>query len=112
MQLVVTRPEKAVVVAITVDIDAKTAPDLQAEILPLITADRALVLDVSGVTYMSSAGLRMLLSVYRQAARSNARLVLAGLSPEIREVMSATGFLDQFTIHDTLADALRALEGG
>ncbi len=111
MELVVTKPEKATVVAISVDIDAKSAPDLQEEILPLVVPDRALVLDVSRVAYMSSAGLRMLLSIYRQAARSNARLLLAGLSSDIREVMSATGFLDQFTIYDDVPTALKAVEG-
>jgi anti-anti-sigma regulatory factor len=54
----------------------------------------------------------MLLSVYRQAARTGAPLVLAGLSPEIREVMSATGFLDQFTVCDGVEDALRGIEKG
>ena len=112
MELVVTKPENATVVAISVDIDAKSAPDLQAQILPLVAPDRALVLDVSRVNYMSSAGLRMLLSVYRQAARSNARLILSGLSADIREVMSATGFLDQFTIYDSVDAALGALDEG
>ncbi len=111
MELVVTRPEKATVAAISVDIDAKTAPDLQAEILPLVAPDRALILDVSQVGYMSSAGLRMLLSVYRQAARSNAKLMISGINAEIREVMSATGFLDQFTICDNVDAALKAVEG-
>lgn len=111
MELVVTRPDKATVVGISVDIDAKTAPDLQAEILPLVAADRALILDVSKVGYMSSAGLRMLLSVYRQAARSNAKLMISGLNADIREVMSATGFLDQFTICDNVEAALKAVEG-
>jgi anti-sigma B factor antagonist len=112
VELAVTEAGKATVVAISVDIDAKSAPELQAEILPLVAPDRALVLDVSRVAYMSSAGLRMLLSIYRQAARSGARLLLAGLSPEIREVMSATGFLDQFTIYDDVESAVKAVGEG
>lgn len=109
MELTVTRSDTATVVAISVDIDAKSAPGLQAQILPLLTAECALILDMSGVAYMSSAGLRMLLSVYRQAAGCGARLILSGLSSELSDVMSATGFLDQFTIYDTVDAARLAL---
>ena len=112
MELTVTRSETATVVAITVDIDAKSAPELQSRILPLLDAGSPLILDMSRVAYMSSAGLRMLLSVYRQAAGSGARLVLSGLSQELRDVMSATGFLDQFTLRDTVEASLRALDEG
>ena len=109
MELTVTRSDTATVVAISVDTDARSAPELRARILPLLTAECALGLDMSGAAYMSSAGLRMLLSVYRQAAGCGARLILSGLSQELRDVMSATGFLDQFTIYDTVDAAQLAL---
>lgn len=112
MDIAVSKTEKATVVAISVDIDAKSAPELQGQILPLVNSESALVLDVSQVAYMSSAGLRMLLSVYRQAARFNARLILSGLSQELQDVMSATGFLDQFSTCETVEIALRDLDKG
>ena len=94
------------VVGIGIDVDAKTAPGLQEQILTLVPARCPLILDMSRVAYMSSAGLRVLLTIHRQATSSNARLVLSGLSEDLRDMMSATGFLSFFVTFDTLDDAL------
>ena len=64
---------------------------------------------MSGVEYMSSAGLRMLLSMYRQISRQNGSIVLVGLGEEIKDTMSVTGFLNFFTIRDTVDEGLKAL---
>ncbi len=60
------------------------------------------------VVYLSSAGLRMLLLAYRQAAARESDLLLAGLSEEIRDTMEMTGFLDFFTTIDTVEAGLQA----
>jgi len=110
MEIAVRMTELATVVDIAFDIDAKTAPGLQEQILPLIAAGRPLILDMSRVAYMSSAGLRVLLTTYRQATSSNALLVLSGLSEDLRDIMSATGFLEFFVITDTLELAFERLK--
>lgn len=56
------------------------------------------MLDLGEMTYLSSAGLRVLLLAYRRAQESGARIVLVDLPPDVREVMSATGFLDFFEV--------------
>lgn len=91
------------------DIDSNTAPQAQERILPLVQPAAKLLLDMSGVEYMSSAGLRMLLSMYRQVSRQNGGIVLVGLVEEIKDTMSVTGFLNFFTIRDTLDEGLKAL---
>jgi anti-sigma B factor antagonist len=110
MEIDVRTTDAATVVGIRFDIDAKTAPALQEQILPLITAERPLILDMSRVAYMSSAGLRVLLTTYRQATSSNARLVLSGLSEDLREMMSATGFLGFFVTVDSVDSAFESLK--
>ena len=77
-------------------IDGKNAGATQERVLPLIPSDGKLLLDMSAVTYLSSAGLRMLLLLYRQTQAKRSRIALVGLSEEIRDTMSATGFLDYF----------------
>jgi anti-sigma B factor antagonist len=67
-----------------------------------------LILDVSRVDYLSSAGLRLLLLLYREITARNGKLVLLGVSPEIRTVMSHTGFLSFFTLADSQQEALHA----
>jgi anti-sigma B factor antagonist len=109
MDIEIKRTEVATVVGIAFDIDAKTAPGLQEQILPLIAANCPLILDMSRVSYMSSAGLRVLLTTYRQVTSNNARLVLSGLSEELQDMISATGFLRFFVTCDTLEGAFDSL---
>ena len=110
MDIDIRMTDMATVVGIGFDVDAKTAPGLQERIVPLITAARPLILDMSRVAYMSSAGLRVLLTTYRLAASNNARLVLSGLSEELRDMMAATGFLGFFVTCDTIDGALESLK--
>jgi anti-sigma B factor antagonist len=91
------------------EIDGSTAPDAQAKIVPLATADTKLVLDMSNVAYMSSAGLRMLLVIYRSVAGHGGKVVVVGLSETLKDTMSLTGFLDFFDHYDTLEAGLAAL---
>jgi anti-sigma B factor antagonist len=69
-----------------------------------------MLLDMSQVLYMSSAGLRMLLSVYRQVTGKAGQVVLIGLAENLEDTMSMTGFLDFFTTCKTLDEGLTALK--
>jgi anti-sigma B factor antagonist len=59
---------------------------------------------------MSSAGLRLLLSMYRQVAAHKGSIALAALSEELKDTMSMTGFLSFFTTHDTTEGGLQAMQ--
>jgi anti-sigma B factor antagonist len=109
MQINVKPSGQVTVVEIAGDIDSNTAPQAQEQILPLVQPGSKLLLDMSGVEYMSSAGLRVLLSMYRQVSRQNGGMVLVGLAEEIKDTMSITGFLNFFTTRDTVDEGLRAL---
>ena len=98
------------IVELVGDIDGSTASIVQEQVLPLAQADSRILLDLTQVPYMSSAGLRMLLSVYRQISSHNGQVILVGLSEEIRDTMSITGFLDFFTTRETLDTGLEALK--
>jgi len=95
------------VVSLAGDLDGNTAPGVQAEIMTLASPNSKLILDMSGVTFMSSAGLRMLLVMYRTITSQSGKVVLVGLSEDIRDTMLMTGFLDFFTYFDTLDDGLK-----
>lgn len=105
--------EDAIVVEISGELDGKTAPMAQQQIVPLIPADGKVVLDMSDVGFMSSAGLRMMLLLYRHALSKQSRIALVGLSEDISDTMSATGFLDFFVVSDTVESGIGLLrEGG
>lgn len=91
------------------DIDSNTAPLVQEQVLPLVLPGLKILVDMTNVAYMSSAGLRLLLSLSRQISSKEGELVLVGLAEEIKDVMSMTGFLDFFKISDTLNSGLEAL---
>ncbi|MCA9867834.1 MAG: STAS domain-containing protein [Anaerolineae bacterium] len=92
------------------ELDSRTAPLVQERLLALPEPDGKALLDMSGVSYISSAGLRALLMLYRQMTANDGRVVLAGLTENIKDVMMVTGFLEFFDDYDTLQDGLAALQ--
>ena len=97
------------VVSVQGEIDGSTAPELQDAVMPLLVQDSRVVLELSSVSFMSSAGLRAMLMFYRHTTEANSKLVLVGVSHEIQEAMKATGFLKYFTRAPGLAEGLQLL---
>ncbi len=97
------------IIAIVGELDGKTAPEAQAKILPLAQSDSALLIDLSQVGYMSSAGLRMMLLIYRQIGAAGGSVALTGLTEEIEEVRELTGFLTYFTTYESVDSAIEAM---
>ena len=89
-------------------IDGKTAPQIREELSSSLLQAQNLIIDMSRVDYLSSAGLRLLLLVYREITARKGKLVLVGVSPDIRTVMSHTGFLSFFTLADSQQEAVHA----
>ena len=98
------------VVELSGELDANTSPVAQQQILPLATAGSRILLDMGGVSFMSSAGLRLLLSTYRQVAAQKGAVALTALSEDLKDTMSMTGFLSFFTVYDTTDEGLRAMQ--
>ncbi len=67
MDIKIKKVEEINVVELAGDIDASTAPPVQEKVLPLAEPQAKILIDMSKVPFMSSAGLRVLLSVHRQA---------------------------------------------
>ena len=92
------------------EIDAKTVVRTQEQLMPLVQPGIKLLFDMHDVTYMSSSGLRMLLTLYREVSASNGTIALANVSDEITDTMEVTGFLRYFTIYLTLDQGLADLQ--
>ena len=90
-------------------LDGKTAPEVRERLRPFLAANSKLILDLTKVDYLSSAGLRLLLLLYRDLTGRKGKLVLLGVSEDIRTVMSHTGFLNFFTLASSEAEAVLAL---
>jgi anti-sigma B factor antagonist len=109
MNISLKQVEGISVVEIHGDLDGTTAPLAQAQLMPLIVPGGKLLLDMSDVGYMSSAGLRLLLATYRNITGKGGGVVLVGLSEELQDTMSLTGFLDFFNHVPTLDAGIAAL---
>lgn len=105
----VSKQDDVTIIELEGSIDGKTAPQIREDIRPALDDAKHAILDLTKVGYLSSAGLRLLLLVYREFSARNGKLVLVGVSPDIRAVMSHTGFLSFFTLANTTADGLAAL---
>jgi anti-sigma B factor antagonist len=97
------------VVELEGDIDASSAPDVTKFLSELVKPSIRLLLDMTKVPYMSSAGLRTLLSLYRQITAKDGKVVLVGLSEELVDTMSVTGFLDFFITTSSQEEGLTTL---
>ena len=103
--------EGVTLVVLTGDLDANTSRPVRARVLPLVDPGGKIIIDLSRLAYMSSAGLRVLLSLYRHTSNQDGKLVLVGISNEIRDTMEVTGFMDFFTACPTVQDAMHVLGG-
>ena len=68
-----------------------------------------LAVDMTKLDYISSAGLRVLLVVAKKVQQAKGKVALFGLSPNVREVFSVSGFDTIFSIQPDAAAALAAV---
>ena len=91
------------------EITSQNAAEVQAQLLAYAIPGRKILLNMTGVQFLSSAGLRTLLILYRQIESQKSCIALAGLQDRIRDVMSMTGFLQFFDTYDAEAEGVAAL---
>ena len=78
-------------------LDTLTAPELEAELNAELDGVSELVLDFTDLAYISSAGLRVLLSAQKKMA-GKGDFRITGANETVREVFDITGFSDILTI--------------
>lgn len=80
-------------------LDTPSAAKAQQEITPLLeNADKLITLDCSNLEYISSSGLRLLLTIRKEAARKGGNVVVEHISDDIKKVLMMTGFINLFEI--------------
>lgn len=83
--------------ALTGRLDTTTAPELETELKQSLSGIEELVLDFAGLEYLSSAGLRILLSAQKMMNRQGS-MVVKNVNETIMEIFEVTGFVDVLTI--------------
>src|SRR5262245_4448825 len=113
MQLQTREIANVLLIQVAGRIDHTTAKQFADTLLPQLdscTGDtRKALLDLSGVDYMSSAGLRVLVLAARQCQKQNGEIVLAALSPILQELFRISRFTTVFKVFATVQGALESL---
>ena len=78
-------------------LDTNSSPALEAELKQSVGGVKELIFDFSGVEYISSAGLRVLLAAQKVMNRQGS-MKLIGVNDDVMEVFEITGFSDILTI--------------
>ena len=87
----------ALVVALEGRLDTTTAPELEQELKSSLDGITDLTLDMTNLDYISSAGLRVLLSAHKIMLKQG-KMKVTNVSEIVREVFEVTGFSDILTI--------------
>lgn len=99
------------VVHATGRIDTSTADRFDARMQQVVTPDAArLVLDLAHVNYVSSAGLRSLLSLLKRVKALGGSLVLAAVHHRVVDILEIAGFTPLFALAATPDEALAQLQ--
>jgi anti-sigma B factor antagonist len=97
MTIEIKRNSDATIIEIAGRLDTTTAPALDKTIIENIDAAENLVLDVKGLEYISSAGLRVLLSAQKRMQKVGS-MRLINVCEQVMDVFEMTGFADILTI--------------
>ena len=84
-------------VAVEGRLDTTTAPQLESELRSSVAGISELVFDFENLNYISSAGLRVLISA-QKVMNKQGEMKIVNVKPEIMEIFDVTGFVDILTI--------------
>lgn len=97
MTVTKTEEGKNLTIALEGRLDTSTAPQLEQAISESIKGKENLVLDFAEIAYISSAGLRVLLSA-QKIMNKQGKMVIRNVCDVVKEVFEVTGFNDILTI--------------
>ena len=79
------------------EMDTAAATEAEEVLKPLYTSDgKDVIIDCNGLEYISSSGLRILLSILKAAKANGSKVTLRGVNDDIKNVFKLTGFISIF----------------
>ena len=97
MNIIKTQDGSTLTVALEGRLDTTTSPQLEGELRTAVNGVTELIFDLDELDYVSSAGLRVLLSAQKVMNRQGSMLI-RNVKPEIMEIFEVTGFVDILNI--------------
>ena len=110
MDIKTERADGALIAKAEGRIDGVNARDFEEAMKAAISSeDSVVVIDLENLSYISSAGLRVILLIAKTLRKRNAELMLCSLSDPIREVFEISGFDKIIPVHQSREQALSTL---
>jgi len=107
MQISSRELKRVNVVTVSGRVDSASAPEMEKSLQSLLDHRRnQIVVELADVEYMSSAGLRALVSALKAAKKGGGDLVIARPSTRVREVIELAGLTAVFSVHDDVVAAV------
>ena len=112
MEISIERQDGMLIARTTGRVDGTNAQEFQDALTDAIeTSDRLVLLDLGQLSYISSAGLRVILLTAKAIGRQDAELAVCSLSDPVREVFEISGFDQIIPVRDSQAEAIAAFKG-
>ena len=98
MTIETSREQEKLCLKVKGRLDTMTSPQLDKEGETNLKGTELLTMDLSELDYVSSAGLRVLLSAHKSMKKQGGSMVVRGVNEEVQEVFTITGFSEILTI--------------
>ncbi len=98
--------KRAQLLTVSGRIDSSNATEFDNKVKECMENGHNLVMDLSGVSYMSSAGLRAIVSALRECKKKKGDVLLVSPSARVAEVLSLAGLDSLFTVYDDATSAV------
>ncbi|WP_035240675.1 STAS domain-containing protein [Desulfobacter vibrioformis] len=110
MDIHIDECSNALVISVAGKIDASNSTEIEKEIAAsTATVQKIVILDLQGLEYMSSAGLRVVLISAKNLKAKKQDLLISGLQGPVKDVFELSGFYSIFKIFPTLEEALNSI---
>ena len=99
MEIIITKQANEVTALLRGRLDTPASQDIANDVEALVQeAGGTIILDCTELSYISSSGLRIFLTLRKAAAEKGGKVIVRNITPAIRSVFMMTGFLNLFEI--------------
>jgi anti-anti-sigma factor len=108
MEMNIKKENNISIITVKGRMDAVSSPVFEKDISALIAhGENTFIINLSSLEYISSAGLRSILTVAKKLKKINGELIFTGLQGTVEEVFKISGFQSLFKLYETEEKALK-----
>ena len=106
MEHTVREEQETLIVAFRGEVDLEHSPKAREILLGCVAKKRAVLVDLSEVSYIDSSGVASLVEAFQNSKKAGSAFGLVSVNPAALRVLELARLDKVFTIHDTVADGL------